>query len=144
MNKIIIIGRLTRDPEIKLSSNETKYAVFTVAVSRRDKDKNTDFLPCIAWGKKAEIIEQYLAKGSRVALEGALESRTVDENGERRTFYSINVSDIEFMDTKKEAESPTGYEPPPTLPKQVPSLELNPEDYVAEDTEGLLPFSIND
>ena len=69
-----------------------------------------------------------------------MESRSYEKDGEKRTSFMINVSDIEFIEIKRETAAPS-YEPPPTPPAQVPSLELNPEDYTSEDT-GLLPFSL--
>ena len=80
MNKVQLVGRLTKDIEIKLTANQTQYCQFTVAVDRRFKDANgqrqADFINCIAWKQTAAFIQKYFKKGSRIGLAGSIQTRT--------------------------------------------------------------------
>lgn len=137
MNNCAFVGRLTKDPESRLV-NEYKVVSFTIAVDRRDKNKNTDFIPCQAWSKTGELVEKYLKKGDKVGITGALEVRTYDKDGERRTAFSINVSSLDFIGSKKTEQDE------PTKPLPVPPL-LSEDQYINEEvseSDASLPFSI--
>ena len=95
MNKIILIGRLTRDPEIRYSTNDNNTAIarYTLAVNRpfrKNGEQQADFLPCIAFGKTAEFAEKYLAKGMRVAVEGRIQTGSYT-NQEGQKIYTTDV-----------------------------------------------------
>ena len=109
MNKIIIHGRLTRDPELKQSNNGVNYANFTVAVDRAYKtqsgEKQTDFFDCTAWRKTGEIIADHFKKGQEIVVCGAMESRKyMDDNGINRVFWGITVDNFDFCGNKKDNE----------------------------------------
>ncbi|MBT9167749.1 MAG: Single-stranded DNA-binding protein A [Syntrophomonadaceae bacterium] len=106
LNKIILIGRLTRDPELRyLPTNGTAVATFNLAVNRR-KQGETDFIPIKVWQKQAENCAQYLCKGSLVAVEGRLEVRSFeDKEGARRTATEVVAESVQFLDNKKKTES---------------------------------------
>lgn len=106
LNKIILIGRLTRDPELRyLPANGTAVATFTLAVNRR-KQGEADFIPIKVWQKQAENCAQYLGKGSLVAAEGRLEVRSFeDKDGNRKTATEVVADSVQFLDSKKKAES---------------------------------------
>lgn len=102
MNKIIIIGNLTRDPEVKYTAKGTAIAKFTVAVARRFKDQDgkeaTDFFDVDAWGKLGELAGQYLAKGRKVAVEGDMRmEKWEDRDGNKRTSWKVHANEIEFL-----------------------------------------------
>lgn len=105
MNNISIIGRMVADPEIRTVGDGITNARFKVAVDRRAHDKNgnrqTDFLPCVAWRKTAEFVGKYFTKGQRIALEGAvqIDSYTA-QDGSQRAFTYINVENVEFCESK--------------------------------------------
>lgn len=106
MNHITLIGRLTAEPEIRSTQTGVQVATFTVAVNRRfsdhDGNKPADFIPVVAWRKLAEICGQYLTKGSKIAVEGALQTRKFeDKNGARRTAFEVVASDVEFLDSRE-------------------------------------------
>lgn len=114
MNKVQLMGRLTRDPELKATSTGKSYANFTVACDYgKDKDGNklTNFIPCSAWDKKAEAIAKYFSKGQRILItEGVLMVRSYKDpkTGENRTYTYVEVRDFEFVETKNQVGSNRG------------------------------------
>lgn len=105
MNKIILIGRLTRDPEIRRSANDDNaYARYTLAVNRPFKqngEQEADFLRCVAFGKTAEFAEKYLAKGMRVAVEGRVQTGSyTNRDGQKVHTTDVVVERQEFLEKK--------------------------------------------
>lgn len=101
MNCINIIGRLTKDPELKFGQSGTAVARFTVAVARKmDKDK-TDFFNCVAFKKTAEVISEYFKKGNQIGITGNVQINEYEVNGEKRKSVDIFVENITFLDKKK-------------------------------------------
>ena len=117
MNKIILIGRLTRDPEIRYSTNDNNTAIarYTLAVNRpfrKNGEQQADFLPCIAFGKTAEFAEKYLAKGMRVAIEGRIQTGSyTNRDGQKVYTTEVVVEEHEFAESKSASEGNTGYVP---------------------------------
>jgi single-strand DNA-binding protein len=106
MNKVFLIGNLTRDPELTETSNNTKICRFSIAVSRNysnaDGERQTDFFNCIAWRGLAETVSRYTHKGDKVALSGSIELRNYEDgDGVKRTVVDIVVQDIEFLTQKQ-------------------------------------------
>ena len=119
LNQLSIMGRFTAPPELKYTSNNTAVLSFTLAVDRdysgKDKEKQTDFIECVAWRHTAEFISKYFSKGSMAVVTGKLYSRKwTDKDGNKRTAWEAQVDNIYFADSKKptsEASEPvTGYE----------------------------------
>lgn len=107
MNNVIIIGRLTKDPEIRYTQNGTAIARFNVAVDRPTKgEKKTDFINCKAFGKTAENMSKYTEKGKKIAVNGSIETGSY-ENNEGRTIYTTDVSafNVEFLEWKETEKS---------------------------------------
>ena len=107
MNKIVIIGRLTRDPELKSTNAGTSVCNFSVAVDRtyRDKEGNrpTDFFDISVFGATAEFVAKYFKKGSSIAVSGAMESRKfVDKDGNNRIAWSLHADEVNFCGSKSE------------------------------------------
>ena len=106
MNKIIIMGRLTRDPEIRYSQGESQFAIarFSVAVDRRFKrqgEPEADFFNCTAFGKQAEFVEKYLKQGTKILLSGrAQNDNYTNKNGEKVYSVQIIAEEIEFAESK--------------------------------------------
>lgn len=104
MNKVILIGRLTRDPEVRYSQGQNQTAIvrFSMAVDRkfkRDGELDADFLNCIAFGKTAEVLERYCGKGSKIMVEGRLQNNNyTDKNGNKIYSLQITVESIEFCE----------------------------------------------
>ena len=114
MNKVILMGRLTRDPEVRYSqgANQTAVARFSVAVDRRfkrDGEPDADFFNCTAFGKQAEFIERYLRKGIKVVLAGRIQNDNYT-NKEGQMVYSVRVmvDEIEFAESKNASSGNEG------------------------------------
>lgn len=109
MNKIIIIGRITKDTELKTTNNGTEVCNFTVAVDRfakKGEEKQTDFIDVTAWGKTAAFVDTYFMKGSPVVVEGRMESRKwEDKDGNKRTSWGITAEKIEFAPSTKKMDN---------------------------------------
>lgn len=109
MNKIIIIGRLTSDPNLKATSSGIAVCSFTVAVNRPKNSKGespADFIPVVVWREQGESCAKYLTKGSRVAVCGALQSRTYEKDGIKRTIYEVQAERVEFLERKAKEDQP--------------------------------------
>jgi single-strand DNA-binding protein len=101
MNKVIEIGRLTKDPELKYTQAGKAFCMFSIAVDDSwGQDKKTYFFDCVAWGKLAETIANNLKKGRKVGIEGKLTQRQYESNGQKRTAWNIVVNELEFLDPK--------------------------------------------
>ena len=99
MNIVTLIGRLTRDPELKYSQSGKAFCKFSVAVTREYNRDEADFINCVAWDKRAETIAEYLRKGRRVALQGRLSVRSYEQNGETKWITEVIVDKFDFIDT---------------------------------------------
>ena len=109
MNKIIIKGRLVRDPELKTAGNGMELCKFTVAVDRRkvkDKEQQTDFFDCTAFGNTGVAISKYITKGREILVEGRMESNKSEKDGQKRTFWGITVDTFEFCGSKSDGSAP--------------------------------------
>lgn len=117
MNKAILIGRLTRDPELKFTAGSgVAVTTFTLAVDRNFKNKNgqreADFINIVAYSKLAEVMANYLKKGRLVAVSGRIETRTYEGNdGQKKYYTDVVVDDFQFLE-KKDETAPTGPKPP--------------------------------
>lgn len=105
MNKVILMGRLTRSPEVRYSQGAEPVAVarYTLAVNRRFKRKDepeADFIPCVAFGKSGEFAEKYFRKGQLVAVTGRLQVRSWDKDGERRYATEVIIEEQHFAESK--------------------------------------------
>ncbi len=108
MNKVVLMGRLVRDPEIRYSQGPEQIAVgrYTLAVNRRSKEKEADFISCVVFGKAATFAEKYFVKGQMVAVVGRLQVRSwEDKSGNKRWTTEVLVEEQHFCGSKKESES---------------------------------------
>jgi single-strand DNA-binding protein len=110
LNKIAIMGRLTKDVELRHTNNGTAVASFTLAVDRdfksKDGNKETDFIDCVAWKNTADFVSNHFSKGRMAVVEGRLQSRKwTDKDGNKRTAYEIMVESIYFGDSKTESKT---------------------------------------
>lgn len=108
MNKVILMGRLTRSPEVRYSQGAEPVAVarHTLAVNRRFKRKDepeADFIPCVAFGKSGEFAEKYFRKGQLVAVTGRLQVRSWDKDGEKRWTTEVVIEEKYFAESKKDS-----------------------------------------
>ena len=112
MNKVFLIGRLTRDPELRYTSSNLPVATFTVAVNRnfanQAGEREADFINIVVWRKQAENVKNYLNQGSQVAIDGRLQTRSYDgEDGKKRYVTEVQVERIEFLGSKSDGQTET-------------------------------------
>ena len=105
MNKCILMGRLTKEPEVKNTSNQVAVCKFTIAVDRKFKDANgqkqTDFINCVAWRQTATFISSYFHKGSKIAIVGSIQTRTFDgDDGKRQYITEVVIDEADFVESK--------------------------------------------
>jgi single-strand DNA-binding protein len=135
MNKIILMGRLTRDPEVRYSQGENSMAIasFSIAVNRkfkREGEPEADFFNCTAFGKQAEFVEKYLKQGTKVLITGRVQNNNyTNKEGQKVYSVQIMVEEIEFTESKAAA---TG------TPSNTPSF--NPDGFMQIANDEELPF----
>ena len=118
MNKVIISGRLTRDPEISYSQSAEPIAVTRIGVAvnrrfKRDGEPDADFINCVAFGKTAEFISKYFTKGRMIGIVGTLRTNSwTDNNGQKRTSVDVQIEEAEFLESKSAFENSQQYNTP--------------------------------
>ena len=115
LNRVVFIGRLTRDVEMQTVGGDIPKAKFTLAVDRNYKSRGeerpkADFVPVVAWRKSAEFAERYFSKGKQVYVSGALETYTYEKNGENRGGFVINADEIGFADSMRGNDTEQNHE----------------------------------
>ena len=146
MNKVIIVGRLTRDPEIRTTANSTM-ASFSVAVDRRFKQEgqpDADFPRVIAWGKTAEFIEKYFHKGMKIAIEGRIQTGSY-QNQNGQTIYTTDViaEAVEFVESKNASRGGSSTNNGGGNTQSAPAPATTDDGWmnIPEGTEEELPFA---
>ena len=131
MNKAILVGRLTKDPELKMTEN-TKREVcqFTIAVNRpytnEDGERKADFINCVVWDKLAENLAKYQHKGNQIAVEGRIQTRNYDDKDGKKVYVTeIFVSNITFLDSKGSNDSVNNLEEPPVKPGPITTEQID-------------------
>ena len=108
MNAVVLVGRTTKDIELRRTGSGTVVASFTLAVNRDFKTQDgqdADFIQCVAWKKTAELLEQYVHKGDRIALNGSIRTRNYEDNHRKKVYVTeVLVNHVEFLETKKNSE----------------------------------------
>ncbi len=104
MNAVVLIGRTTRDIDLRRTGNGTAVASFTLAVNRDFKTQDgqeADFIQCVAWKKTAELLEQYVHKGDKIALNGSIRTRNYEDNYGKKVYVTeVLANHVEFLETK--------------------------------------------
>lgn len=125
INQVVIVGRLSRDPEIRNTQNGTKVATFTIAVDRymgEGKEAETDFIPVVAWNGTAEFVDKYFFKGKKIIVQGNLRQRSWEDNDGRKHYVvEVWAEKVDFADDKKKEDGnnrPSQQETPSTTPPQ--------------------------
>lgn len=133
INKVIIVGRMVRDPELRKTPSGMSVASFSVATSRTYKNKDgakteeTEFHNVVAWGKTAEIIHQYVKKGQLIGIEGRLQTQTWEKDGEKKYKTQIQA-EVMQMGPKAQGSKTEESKGEPSDKIEYPEKELNPED----------------
>ena len=131
MNKVFLIGNMTRDPELTETASGVAVCHFAIAVNRnytgQDGERQTDFFNCTAWRGQAETIARFCKKGHKVAVTGSIQMRNYEDNqGVKRTAVDIIVQDVEFLTPKAGEEDMD--EPRAATPKRKPVLQAMDDD----------------
>ena len=151
LNKIFIMGRLTRDPELRRTQSGTPVTSFSLAVDRDYKtqsgEKETDFIDVVAWRATAEFVAKYFTKGRMAVVEGRLQIRAwQDKEGNNRRSAEVVADNVYFGDSKRDGAAPGGFDQTPSYP-QAPAYQApaNPAPAASgfsmlEDDDSELPF----
>ena len=141
MNKVFLIGNLTRDPELTETPSGVAVCHFAIAVNRgyssQDGERQTDFFNCTAWRGQAETIARYTKKGNKVAVSGSIQLRNYEDNqGVKRTAVDIVVQDVEFL-TPKAGE---GFDEFDAAPRSAAPVKKKPALKALDDDDSDIPF----
>ena len=149
LNKAILMGRLTRDPELKYTQGNLPVVQFTVAVERNYSgnggERQTDFINIVAWRKTAEFVSQWFTKGVMIIVTGSIQSRRwQDKNGNNRTSIEVVADEVQFGESKRSREANSGYQGGYTpAPQQATSFDMpagNSDFSEISDDDGEVPF----
>ncbi len=143
MNKVILVGRLTKDPELRTTTSGVSVCSFTVACDRRfvkqGEERKADFINCIAWRQGGEAIAKFFTKGNRIALEGSIQTRTwQDAEGKNRYATEVVVDQWEFAQSKSEGGAGFGGNSNSGL---YPVMDESP---AVGDIDGFMPIEEDD
>lgn len=145
LNKAILMGRLTRDPELRHTQSNMAVCSFRLAIDRDRKDPNgerqTDFIDCVAWGKRAEFVVQWFTKGMMAIVTGRVQSRQwQDQNGNNRTAIEVNCAEVTFGETKKAREE--NRQDVSGMPQDIGYAAVEPpeSDFHEPEDDGDVPF----
>ena len=148
MNKVVLVGRLTRDPEVRYSQGDSATAVarYTLAVDRkfkRDNEASADFIPCVVFGRSAEFAEKYFRQGMRVSISGRIQTGSYsNKEGVKVYTTEVIIEDQEFAESRAESEANRGAFHQAAAPAPSPSVDagdgfMNIPDGIDEE----LPFN---
>lgn len=126
INQVILMGRLTRDPELRTTPNGKSVANFGLAVDKYGQDSGADFFEIVVWEKLAELVNQYLTKGRRCLVQGRLTQRQWEQEGQKRSRIEVVANDITFLDSAQSGTSEA--EPRETQPKTNAPADVLPDD----------------
>ena len=149
LNHIIIMGRLTRDPELRRTGSGVAVASFTVAVdrdfgSREGGEKETDFIDCVAWRQTGEFVSKYFTKGRMAVVSGRLQIRSwTDKDGNKRRTAEVIADNVYFGDSKRDGEGTGAYSAPASNfgSYSAPAASAPASDFaMLDDSDAQLPF----
>ena len=145
INKAILMGRLTRDPEIRHTNSGTPVCSFSIAINNGyGENQTTDFINCVAWNKQAEFIERNFSKGKMIIVVGRIQTRTWEgTDGKKNYVTEVVVNEVSFGETRRSSEEQGGYSPvgasvrtdAPDMPET-----LSDEGFIPQETDDDLPF----
>ncbi len=134
MNKVILLGRLTRDPELRTTPSGVSVTSFSIAVNRRFSKDQTDFVNCVAWRQTAEFVTKYFAKGNMIAVVGSLQTGRFEKDGQTHYTTDVVVDEVYFTGSKAEM---SGSAPSNSAPSTNNDAEFNIDD-------GFMPMPADD
>ena len=144
MNVVVLVGRLTDNPELRHTNSNVAVTRFSIAVDRAYKsgeERQADFINIVAWRQTAEFITTYFKKGQRIGIEGSLRmNRYTDKDGNNRTTYEVVVNNAHFVESKRDSGNAGGYAPaaPASAPQSFSNSDSGDFSEIASDDD--LPF----
>ena len=151
INRVLLVGRLTKEPELRTTPSGAKVCPYTLAVNRTRKAEGqpeADFINCVSWNKTAELMNQYLSKGALIGIEGRIQTRNYDDNSGRKVYVTEIITDsVQFLESKPKAqqnqnnmengsyyqqqspqEQPVQYAVNLTAQAEMDTLDISPDD----------------
>ena len=142
MNKVQLVGRLTRDPELRTTGNGVSVCSFTVAVSRRFRNAQgeyeADFINCVAWRQSAELLAKYFTKGRMVGIVGSIQTRNYEKDGQRVYITEVSVEEVHFVESRN--ASGEGAQSAPSMTNSEPSFDMDSGFMAMPSADDDLPF----
>jgi single-strand DNA-binding protein len=151
LNQVTLMGNLTRDPELRQTPNGQNVTSFSLALNRAYKDSSgewqeaTDYIDCVCWGPLAERVAQYLSKGRRALVQGRLQSRSWEQDGQKRSKVEVLANDVTFLDSRGASDDSDAGSSASSTPddKSTPKKAKKKDDVVIEDI-GDEPINLDD
>ncbi len=158
LNQVTLMGNLTRDPELRQTPTGQNVTSFSLALNRAYKDQSgewqevTDYIDIVCWGPLAERVAQYLSKGRRCLVQGRLQSRSWEQDGQKRSKVEVLANDVTFLDSRGGGDGESSYSgggggssstEAPAASKPAPSKKAKKDDVVIEDI-GDEPINLDD
>lgn len=149
LNQVTLMGNLTRDPELRQTPTGQNVTSFSLALNRSYKDASgewqeaTDYIDIVAWGPLAERVAQYLSKGRRCLVQGRLQSRSWEQDGQKRNKVEVLANDVTFLDSRGKDDDSSGSAPTAESQTPKPSKKAKKDDVVIEDI-GDEPINLDD
>ena len=134
INKVVLVGRLTKEPLLRKTQSGTSVTSFTVACGRKvgkDQEPQTDFINCVAWNRTADLVHTYVHKGNLIGVEGRIQTRNYDdEQGKKVYVTEVVCESVQFLESKNKSESTQqqSYDAPVDPFANAPSLSINADD----------------
>lgn len=134
MNRVELVGRLTKDPELRYTSSNIASVRFTLAVNRPFQNQNgereTDFISCVAWRNQAENMKKYVSKGSLISVEGRIQTGSYDKDGQRVYTTDVVADNVQFLESKAQSQNR--------------EASVTPSDFVNSDTNSPIEVQTTD
>jgi single-strand DNA-binding protein len=149
LNQVTLMGNLTRDPELRQTPTGQNVTSFSLALNRSYKDQSgewqeaTDYIDIVCWGGLAERVAQYLSKGRRCLVQGRIQSRNWEQDGQKRTKVEVLANDVTFLDNRGGGENNNDFDQTPAVDKPRPSKKVKADDIQIEDL-GDEPINLDD
>lgn len=146
INKAILMGRLTRDPELRHTNSGTPVCSFSIAINNGyGENQTTDFINCVAWNKQAEFVERNFSKGKMIIVVGRIQTRTWEgTDGKKNYATEVVANEVSFGESKRSSEEggAGGFERPQSAAPDMPSMPeaLSDSGFVPQETDDDLPF----
>ena len=106
MNKVHLVGRVTKDIELRSTKNGKPVTSFYIAVNRRNEKDQTDFIPCVAWDKTAELLSKYISRGDRIGVTGRINTRNYEDKNGKVYVTEVVVEELYFLNQEKQQDTP--------------------------------------